>query len=167
MPFDADEHTDRDRIIRLIDRPNNPFDRASYEPGHITASLFVVTPDHSLAAMILHRKLNRWLQPGGHVDDADGTVLDGALREAREETGLELNRNNAKLFDLDVHPIPATETEPAHSHFDIRYLVETQYEDLVAGEDVAEASWKFVSEWENSSTDEGLRRAAKKLRRLG
>ena len=66
-----------------------------------------------------HRKLGRWLQPGGH-SDGDPDTLAVALREAREESGLDVQALDDAIFDLDLHRIPARDREPAHLHFDVR-----------------------------------------------
>ena len=92
-------------------------------PGHITASAFVVSPDAQQTLLIHHRKLDLWLQPGGHCD-GDQDVLGVACRELSEETGLtDWQVASPRIFDVDVHPIPETPRDVAHFHHDIRYLV--------------------------------------------
>ncbi|WP_461099307.1 NUDIX hydrolase [Spirosoma luteolum] len=97
--------------------------------GHVTGSAFIVSPDRQQTVLIHHRKLNRWFQPGGHAD-GDPDIAGVALREAQEETGLTrltvvgMKAGEAPIFDVDVHPIPARGSEPAHLHYDIRYLIE-------------------------------------------
>ena len=97
--------------------------------GHLTASGWVLdrtrTRTHTHTALIYHRKLNRWLQPGGHVEDVDATWRATAQREATEEAGLvnfTSQRCSARLFDVDVHAIPARNDELAHVHYDLRFL---------------------------------------------
>jgi 8-oxo-dGTP pyrophosphatase MutT (NUDIX family) len=74
---------------------------------------------------VWHRKFGRWLQPGGHMEDGDGSVFEAALREAREETGLQHFSFplGERILDVDVHPIPAHGPDPPHFHFDIRYVL--------------------------------------------
>jgi len=92
--------------------------------GHVTGSALIVSPDRQQVVLIHHRKLDRWFQPGGHCD-GDPDVAAVARREAEEETGLtSLKLLHTGIFDLDVHPIPARGTEPAHLHYDIRFLFE-------------------------------------------
>lgn len=92
--------------------------------GHITGSAWIVSPDHAQVVLVHHRKLDRWLQPGGHAD-GDPDVASVALREAQEETGLtRLRLVRPAIFDVDVHSIPARNDEPAHLHYDIRFLLE-------------------------------------------
>ena len=68
-----------------------------------------------------HAKLGRWLQLGGH-SDGDPDTLEVALREAREESRLEVRAVDENIFDLDVHLIPVRGDEPAHYH--MRVLVQ-------------------------------------------
>src|SRR5262245_12685307 len=95
--------------------------------GHITGSAWILSPDRGAVLLTHHRKLGRWLQLGGHAD-GETNPFRVALREAREESGLEDLRplpggDELLPFDVDVHPIPAHASEPAHLHHDIRYLL--------------------------------------------
>ena len=109
-------------FLELLSDPTDAFERTRFGPGHITASLFII--DEPAHALLLHhhRRLNRWLQMGGHVEEGESTVV-AALREGREESGLgDLQLITGAILDLDVHPIPAGKGEPDHFHFDVRYL---------------------------------------------
>lgn len=91
--------------------------------GHITASSWVLDTTGNKTLLTHHRKLGRWLQLGGHVDEGE-IIQEAALREAREESGLEnLKLLHKNIFDLDVHLIPATEKNPSHYHYDLRFLI--------------------------------------------
>jgi 8-oxo-dGTP pyrophosphatase MutT (NUDIX family) len=112
------------RILRFLQAPADPFARDN-PAGHMTASAMIARPDGSEFLLVHHRKLSRWLQPGGHTEASDASAFDAALREAREETGIvhfdaPLGRT---VFDVDVHAIPAHKKDPAHSHFDVRFLL--------------------------------------------
>lgn len=123
VPADEKEAADlrvmRDFAASLAE----PFSRSQW-PAHFTGSAVVVTPDGAHVCLVLHAKLQRWLQPGGHADVVDGGDLaQTALREAREETGLDVELRSSTPLDLDVHVIPARKDEPEHRHLDVRYLV--------------------------------------------
>jgi 8-oxo-dGTP pyrophosphatase MutT (NUDIX family) len=94
--------------------------------GHITASAFIFYPADGSVLMIKHKTLNRWLQPGGHVEETDANIFAASLREAVEETGIGVDDLGATqvIFDIDSHAIPANprKAELAHVHHDIRYL---------------------------------------------
>jgi 8-oxo-dGTP pyrophosphatase MutT (NUDIX family) len=90
--------------------------------GHITASAWIVNEARTSALLIHHKKLDRWLQPGGHAD-GDENISSVSAKEAKEETGLKLLRANSDLiFDLDIHLIPKHNGINAHFHYDVRFL---------------------------------------------
>jgi len=166
-PSDAREAESLAHIRRFLAAPHDPFGRDNPE-GHVTGSAVVARPDGSAFLLILHRKLGRWLQPGGHTEESDESVLGAALREAREETGLsvfEIPREDA-ILDVDVHPIPARGRDPAHLHFDVRYLLVTgETHDRSAAEDPARPMrWTSFEEALVSGVDESLARALDKAR---
>lgn len=92
------------------------------EWGHVTGSAWIVNEDNSRVVLVHHRKLGKWLQPGGHCD-GETNPLDVAIREAQEETGLEVVPVTAEIFDIDVHEIPEYWNTPAHNHYDVRFLL--------------------------------------------
>ncbi len=121
-----------DRICALVHDHANCFERTC-RPGHITAAAWILSTDRRHVLLTHHRKLNRWLQLGGHTD-GQWHVEEAALREAREESGLtrfEIVPIHGVMmpFDLDVHEIPARYDadgqmiEDAHEHHDIRFLL--------------------------------------------
>jgi len=125
-PEDARDEGVLLRFRDFLARPD-PFFRGDRE-GHVTASAFVMLPPGDRVVLVSHRKLGGWLQPGGHVESEDGSVFETALREVREETGierLEAPRGDA-IVDLDVHAIPAFGDEPSHFHYDVRFLLTSE-----------------------------------------
>jgi 8-oxo-dGTP pyrophosphatase MutT (NUDIX family) len=124
-PADAQETEDLGRIVQFVASQADPFDRRNPR-AHLTGSAFVVSHDGRQVLLLHHRKLERWLQPGGHADAGESSGEQVALREAREETGIRglvLHPRAPRPFDVDVHDIPARHGEPAHEHLDLRYLV--------------------------------------------
>lgn len=167
-PADALEREHRMRVLALLDGASDPFDREHYRPGHVTASAFVLDPARERLLLILHSKLGRWLQPGGHVDAGDPSVIEAARREVREETGLDVRTGaNLHLLDVDVHQIPARGDMPAHEHFDVRFAFEAEHTDARAGSDAKQAQWVPIAELLNGAphlaTDESVMRAVRKL----
>lgn len=89
--------------------------------GHLTGSAWVLDHSETQAVLLHHRKLTRWLQPGGHAD-GDPQLDRVARAEATEECGIDgLLPKIAGIFDVDVHAIPARAGEPAHFHYDLRF----------------------------------------------
>jgi 8-oxo-dGTP pyrophosphatase MutT (NUDIX family) len=124
VPADEDEERNRVAMLELLMSSADPFSRAGFAPGHFTASCFILD-DEQMLLLHHHRRLDRWLQMGGHLDPGEDPSA-AALREGAEESGLEdLGLMIEGMFDLDVHEIPAARGEPAHSHFDVRYVART------------------------------------------
>jgi 8-oxo-dGTP pyrophosphatase MutT (NUDIX family) len=93
----------------------------SCPPGHLTGSALVVDASGTRSLLMLHRKLGRWFQPGGHAD-GDTNLAAVALREASEETGIVGLRVAIPAIDLDVHLVSPPGEDP-HLHLDLRFLV--------------------------------------------
>jgi len=169
-PADAQESADRDRIAAFVLRHERPFDRGIRE-GHLTGSAITVSADGRRVLLLHHKKLGRWLQPGGHGDPGETTGEEVALREAFEESGilgLALHATAPRPLDVDVHDIPARGSEPAHQHLDLRYLVVAPGEARVspALAEIHEIRWVAWDDVAALDPDPGLRRALAKARAL-
>jgi len=121
---DDREEADRIAMLRLAAELEEPTSRDQTR-AHFTASAFVVDERCERVCLVEHAKLGRLLQPGGHVEPTDESLEAAALREALEETQLQLDFHPAapRPFDLDIHQIPERPGEPGHFHLDVRYLV--------------------------------------------
>jgi 8-oxo-dGTP pyrophosphatase MutT (NUDIX family) len=153
-----EEEPMRVRMLALLDGTPDCFLRTSF-PGHFTGSALVVNADGSRVLLHHHRKLDKWLQFGGHCD-GDEDVLRVAQREALEESGIAgLIVASARPFDLDIHEIPARGAEPAHDHYDIRYMLIAPEGAAHAGsEESHELRWFTAAEAEALPIDASLRR---------
>ncbi len=109
------------QILDFCDRHPDALHRRCLT-GHLTGSALIVDRSRKAVLLIHHTKLERWLQPGGHVD-GEGDLASAALREAEEETGISGLRVIRPAIDLDIHAIPERGSEPAHLHLDVRFLV--------------------------------------------
>jgi 8-oxo-dGTP pyrophosphatase MutT (NUDIX family) len=157
---DAREERARAEILDAIGTLDRPFDRDGGST-HVTASAVVVGPRGVL--LHRHRRLHRWLQPGGHLDPGEAPV-DGALREAGEETGLTLSHPSAgpQLVHVDVH-----DAADGHVHLDIRYLLLGPDADPAPppgeSQDVAWFSWDEVEAMADDALVGALRSAHRLL----
>lgn len=184
---DEKEQADVQRIIRLAQRHPN-ITSPLCEVGHITGSAMIVhTPSRRLL-LNHHRKFDRWMQFGGHMDnDLEPHIT--ALREAREETGLMDLRfvpihlidallspqphllpkregsEAARPFDVDVHVVPARNDRPEHLHLDLRYLLATnQPEAAQATDESNDIRWFTLDELAALDLDPGVWRMIRKAR---
>ena len=94
----------------------------SCEPGHITASAVVLDAARAHVLLTLHPRVGKWLQLGGHCEPSDATLVDAALREAAEESGLSGLSISPAPVHLAVHPITCSLGKPTR-HLDVRFLV--------------------------------------------
>jgi 8-oxo-dGTP pyrophosphatase MutT (NUDIX family) len=131
--------------------------------GHFTGSAWLVDRSGTRVLLTHHRKLGRWLQPGGHAD-GDRDLARVALREAEEETGLTGLRISSAIFDLDRHRIPARPDVPAHWHYDVRYVVRAgDDEAFVVSQESHALAWRPVVDIAGDvQADPSLRRMAGK-----
>ena len=159
-PADPEESADLGRMLTWVGSLADPCSREQ-EEAHFTASAIVVDEARARTLLVHHRKSGAWFQPGGHIEPDDRTPAEAALREAREETGLEVRLGLPTLLDVDIHWVPWD----GHHHLDLRFLV------VAAGELAPDTAEVHAAEWVdwNAAFDRisepALRRALGKARR--
>jgi 8-oxo-dGTP pyrophosphatase MutT (NUDIX family) len=165
---DAREEEHRLRILGHVESCEAWWHRDTL-PGHVTASGFVI--DASMERMLLHhhRKLDRWLQLGGH-DEGEQDPARTVLREVEEESGLvaAFFGDTPAIFDVDVHPIPEAGGMPGHDHLDVRYLLVADPGQSLRRleEESRELGWFDFADAIERMNEEGGRRVARKIRDL-
>lgn len=166
-PTDARERAMVDEVIAFVLAHADCFER-THLAGHITASAWIVDRARKHALLTHHRKLDRWLQLGGHAD-GDADVRRVALREATEESGLRhIVPARGGIYDVDVHVIPARGAEPEHKHYDVRFaFVADPAEPLVVSEESHALAWRPISALLGAGSDESVSRLAQKSAMLG
>ena len=171
-----DEVRTVERIRSLVETHEDCFERTC-TVGHITASSWILSPGYGKFLLTHHRKLDRWLQLGGHAD-GDPDVVRVALREAREESGLEhfscvsaegeaWSPSSSPLpIDIDVHRIPARAQEPEHEHHDIRFLLLAgPGQQIQMSDESNDLAWFEPSDLPSLGVDQSLLRLAGKAGR--
>lgn len=135
----------------------------SLQVGHLTGSAWIVDSERKRVLLTHHRKLNKWLQLGGHAD-GDLDPLSVAMREAREESGLtRLRVVDEKIFDVDRHLIPARKSDPDHWHYDIRFMIEADpAEPFVVSDESHDLAWIEISRMAEYNDSESMLRMARK-----
>ena len=158
LPRDERQARLRREILAFIEEHPRDAHLRSCVPGHLTASALVVDSTLTRALLTHHKKLNRWLQLGGHCD-GDSNLAAVALREAREESGIEDLSIDPRLVDLDIHVIPARANEPEHLHLDARFVVHAPMDAReVASDESHRLAWISPGELSQLDTDESVRR---------
>ena len=156
-------HEDADaasQIRSFVTSTPHCFERTN-RAGHITGSAWIVSPDTTSVLLCIHRKLGRWLQPGGH-SDGDPRPLSVAAREAVEETGLVVTPVSEGIFDCDIHQIPAHGTEPEHLHYDIRFAFVAPSLDFTLSSESIQLAWYPISTLNRVTTEVSLLRMGEK-----
>lgn len=150
------------RFIDFVRSDGDCFER-SLAIGHVTGSAWIVNADGTQVLLTHHRKLDRWLQLGGHAD-GDPDVFAVAMKEAREESGLsDFEPVGDGIFDLDIHPIPARKSDPEHLHYDVRYLLRaTGATDYVVSDESHDLRWVPLEEVTTLTTEDSMTRMVRK-----
>jgi 8-oxo-dGTP pyrophosphatase MutT (NUDIX family) len=159
-PSDGEAMKSQELILRLLDHTAEPYSRHQYQPGHVTCTGMVLHPDRDAVLLVHHRRLNRWLLPGGHVEGEDLSVWHAARREVAEETSVMLDAS-AKPYvaGLDVHGIPSNGIEPYHLHHDVIVGFQAASVDFAVSEESRAIAWCKPAEFANYAVPNNVRRA--------
>lgn len=160
-PFDSIEKDHTVNTLAFL-RQNENCTSTNNLAGHITASAWVLSPVPSAVLLTHHKKLNRWLQLGGHIEN-DSTIHQAAHREALEESGIDrINILDDSIFDIDVHEIPARKGISKHLHYDIRFLFQAESTEFIVSSESNELAWIELTNIENLFPDDSMLRMCHK-----
>lgn len=163
------------RFRRFVEAHPRCFERGLAEPGHVTGSAWIVDPTGTAVLLTHHRKLDLWIQLGGHAD-GEADVLEVARREGLEESGLATlevlslaaaEDGSPLPFDIDIHLIPARRDEPAHLHFDVRYAFRAPDRAVASSEESHALAWVPLADLAAYTRDVSVHRMAGKWRQRG
>ncbi len=155
----------RELVLLLLECSAAPFSRHQFTPGHITCTGLVLAPEGECVLLVHHRRLDRWLLPGGHVEAGDGTLWDAARREVIEETGVSLLTDGVPpLVGIDVHGIPGKGHEPYHLHHDLLFAFRASAADCFPSEESHAVAWCASAALARYALPENVRRAYWRVR---
>lgn len=160
---DAEQERHRDLVLSMLERDGAAVADRRHHPAHLTASALVLDAAGRHVVLLLHAKLGRWLQPGGHAD-GDLELAGVAVREASEETGIDGLEVLDRPVDLDVHLVDHGDSLGAHRHLDLRFVVRAPAgAELAPNHESDDIRWVAVGDL-GAFTDE---RSVHRLVRLG
>lgn len=153
-----DENEVVTRFREFVTENTDCFER-SLAIGHITGSAWIVSEAGDETLLTHHRKLDIWVQTGGHAD-GESDVLAVARQEAEEEAGLKsIEVVSPEIFDLDIHRIPARKSDPEHFHYDVRFAFrQTGDRNYIVSEESHDLAWVPLAELEKYTTEESMLR---------
>jgi 8-oxo-dGTP pyrophosphatase MutT (NUDIX family) len=159
-PTDGQALKSFELIELLLDQSPAPFSRDQFTPGHITCTGLVFAPDRYRILLVHHRRLDRWLLPGGHVEPQDPEIWESARREVMEETGaLLLLDGIPPLIGADVHGIPSKGCEPYHLHHDLLFGFQACADEIGVSPESRAVAWCSPEEFDRYDLPGNIRRA--------
>jgi len=162
--LDIDEANMLSETISFVETHTNCFER-TLTIGHITASAWITDEKQELALLCHHKKLNKWLQLGGHCD-GNSNVKEVALKEAQEESGLQnFQFKTEAIFDIDIHKIPQHKNVAEHLHYDIRFWLLANAElSLIVSSESKDLKWIPIEEIHQYNNERSIIRMVEKLK---
>lgn len=140
-----------DYVSFLRERGAEAMDRNA-GPVHLTASCFIFNPALTHVLLCFHKKGQFWVQVGGHIDATDNHLVDAALREAREESGLDKLTLVDNVLDLDRHDLGAAFGR-CHTHWDVGVAVLSSLASPKVSDESEQVAWFPVSALPEQTAD--------------
>lgn len=147
----------RELVLMLLQYSPKPYSRQQFTPGHMTSTACVLHPEGGRFLLVHHKRLDRWLFPGGHVEEEDSAIWDTARREAVEETGVVLASETPVLAGMDVHGIPGKKQEPYHLHHDLIFCFRAQSDSFQVTEETRAVAWCTPAEFDHYALPSSIR----------
>ncbi|HIG44252.1 MAG: NUDIX hydrolase [bacterium] len=160
-----DESAVVERITSFVNAQPECF-RRDLAIGHITGSAWVMDTTGTRVLLTHHKKLNIWVQLGGHAD-GDSEVDRVAYREAEEESGLlNLHFLSDELFDVDIHQIPSRGSEAEHYHYDCRFVFKAVDDNYIVSDESYDLAWVELDDVRSVTSEASILRMVEKTRLL-
>jgi 8-oxo-dGTP pyrophosphatase MutT (NUDIX family) len=153
---DAEQERLRRVYVSHLDEHPDALSRECH-PDHLTASALIVSADHTRVLLTLHRVIKRWLQTGGHCEPGDTSLAGAALREGREESGIDDLVIDPVPVVLSLHEVPSCgPIRPSH-HLDVQYVAVAPVEaQEVISDESDDLAWFAVDDLPDR-TDQSVR----------
>ena len=155
-----EERATVERFVDFVAHEPRCFERDCWH-GHVTGSAWLLDPECGSLLLTHHKKLNIWVQLGGH-SDGDPDTRTVALREAEEESGMPVKLLQPDILDIDIHEIPARKSDPAHFHFDVRYAFAAASRNFAVSGESHDLAWVRLDDLENYTTESSILRMRRK-----
>ena len=157
-----EEAAQTERFMEFVRRNENCFQR-SLQQGHVTGSALLLHPNQDAVLLTHHKKLDLWIQLGGH-SDGNPHSLEVALREAREESGItEIFPLREEIFSVDIHAIPAIGKEPEHWHYDLSFLLQAKTSQFTVSNESHQLQWFPLSQLYKQKLESSVERMLSRL----
>ncbi|MDO5291812.1 MAG: NUDIX hydrolase [bacterium] len=167
-PWNEQEKKEKELIGSYMDQFDNIFDREN-EMVHMTASSWLVNKERTKVLMIYHNIYNSWAWTGGHAD-GDQDLLNVAMKEAQEETGLiHVTPVTEDIFSLEILGVNGHVKKGkfvgTHMHLNVTYLLEAnEAEELrVKPDENSGVKWVGLQEAVELSTEPYMKEIYQKL----
>lgn len=161
QPVDHEDEKNWQLLCSFVEKNPDCFDEKKVD-GHITGSAWLLSPDLKKVLLTHHKKLGKWMQLGGHAD-GEANVFNVALREAKEESGIQdIEALSEDIFDVDVHLIPERKDKLAHYHYDVRFLLKTCHEKFIVSGESHDLAWISIKDVETFNEDRSITRMVEK-----
>jgi len=155
-----EEQATIERFVGFVEDEPRCFERDCWR-GHVTGSAWLLDPAGGALLLTHHKKLNIWVQLGGH-SDGDPDTRSVALKEAEEESGLAVDLLDAAILDIDIHEIPARKNDPAHFHFDVRYAMTAATREFAVSDESHALEWAPLRDLERYTQEQSILRMRRK-----
>ena len=177
QPYNEQEEKDKQTMLKYIDTFDDVLTRNN-EFGHFTTSSWVVNKEKTKVLMIYHNIYKSWAWTGGHAD-GESDLLKTAIRELKEETGVEnVKVLNDDIFSLEIicvnGHVKRGKYVSSHVHLNLTYLLEVdENETLRVKEDEnSGVKWVNIEDVEKVSTEKWVvgnvyKKINEKLKKMG
>ena len=162
----GEDDKSRELTLGLLRQTPDPLSRHQFMPGHLTCTGIALHPHRESFLLIHHRRLDRWLAPGGHVEPEDDSPRAAAAREVLEETELAVLPGLPFLAGIDVHGIPAKLAEPYHLHHDLKFAFLAATATVAVTSETRGVTWCSFDDADRYAVPLSILRAAHRARKF-